>query len=181
MVYKCHKTGTTQYLHTSGSRIGGIGEFLVVQLALVTWGPVRQEALVAGPVSDCVWRGTRQAEQHCVIGYANVIQTKPHPLPVEVASSGVLARVQAGKRPESKPKKKDYLQYALCTNLKSPHFNLDFLSKKQTVKLKKIMLFGRIKQWEVKTISELKVSATEGSFSLVSFNVKGLFTKVMLP
>lgn len=93
LVYKCHETGMAHYLHTSRSRIGSIGELLVVQSTLVTWDPVRQEALMAGRVSDCVWCGTREAEQHCVIGYANVIQTKPHPLPVEVVGSGVLARV----------------------------------------------------------------------------------------
>ena len=31
-------------------------------------GSVRQETLVTGPVSDCVGRGTRQAEEDCVIG-----------------------------------------------------------------------------------------------------------------
>lgn len=58
---------------------------------LVTWDPVRQKALVAGPVSDSVRCGPREAEQHCMVGYADVVQTEPHPLPVEVAGSGVLA------------------------------------------------------------------------------------------
>lgn len=83
-----------QYLQTSNSRVGCIGELLLRQViwaTLVTGDPVWQETLVTRPVSDGVGCGTRQAELHRVIGQMDVSQTKSHPLTVEVPGSGFLA------------------------------------------------------------------------------------------
>lgn len=91
---KCQYVAATQYLQTSDSGVGRVGELLlrqVVQSTLVTGDPVWQETLVTRPVSDGVGCGTRQAEQNCVIGQADISQTKSHPLPVEVPGSGLLA------------------------------------------------------------------------------------------
>ncbi len=83
-----------QYLQTSNSRVGCVGELLlrqVIRSTLVTGDPVGQETLVTRPVSDGVGCGTRQAEQNSVIGQTDISQTKSHPLTVEVPGSGFLA------------------------------------------------------------------------------------------
>lgn len=83
-----------QYLQTPHGGVGSVGELPPGQLAgstLVTRDPAGQEALVAGAVGDGVGSGARQAEQHRVIGQANVGQAQPQPLAVEVAGPGLLA------------------------------------------------------------------------------------------
>lgn len=83
-----------QYLQTPHGGVGSVGELPPGQLAgstLVTRDPAGQEALVAGAVGDGVGSGARQAEQHSVIGQANVGQAQPQPLAVEVAGPGLLA------------------------------------------------------------------------------------------
>ncbi|KAK5906671.1 hypothetical protein CesoFtcFv8_004596 [Champsocephalus esox] len=83
-----------QYLQTSNSRVGCVGELLLGQIirsTLVTWDPVGQETLVTGRVGDGVRCGTRQAEQNSVIGQMDLSQTESHPLPGEVPGYGFLA------------------------------------------------------------------------------------------
>lgn len=84
----------SQYLQTSNSRVGSVGELLlghVVQPPLVTGDPIWQETLVTGSVGDGVGCGTGQADQNCVIGKADISQAKSHPLPVQVPGPGLLA------------------------------------------------------------------------------------------